>query len=81
MSTLATTEGPNSSTYVGYDSKEIDRLGSKRVVFLIVDKNRLQFIVSRSFAAQITERDVKNLAGQLETTLRVVCAQVGNILR
>jgi hypothetical protein len=74
--------GPNGSKFVSDKSEaELRLLDNKRVLIGTCDGNRFTIYVSKDFAAKITERDVKTIAGRVETTLRVVAEQAGNTLR
>lgn len=73
--------GPDGSHFLTErDSAEMKLLTGKHVLLGVVDGNRIGIYVSKEFAARLTSRDVKAIAGRVETTLRVVCGQAGNPL-
>lgn len=84
MSTILQTEGngPDGSHFIKHRSEqELKQLTGKHVILGVVDGNRIEFYVSKEFAARLTLRDVKAMADKVYTTLRVVCEQEGNPLR
>lgn len=72
---------PDAAQWCAADAAQLRLLDNKRVIIGLCDGNRMAFFVHKEFCARLTDRDVKKLAGMLETTLKAVAAQVGNVLR